>query len=412
MEEELALHLEMVADDWQRRGLTREEAIRQARLQAGGIAQAMEQRRDQRGLPWLEDLLQDARFGARMLRRAPLVTAVALVTLTLAIGANSAIFSLVDPLLFRDRARPRSGQPGAVHISVSARPAAEHVQSRAATSSIATGTTSFSDVFGLAPLTTQSRAGGDPIARRGGHRQFLPGAWRAAGARARAGAVGRQARRAAGRRGELAVLEESIQWRRASARLCHRYRRHPRARADACHGGRRGRTRGFSGIVVGYRPDVWISLSAVPDAMRSRAALALIARLKPGASIEQARAEMRVLDRARIEALAKRDPQWLRVADRRHAGAHRTLDAAAPAVWRAADAADDDGRRRAAAGVRQHRRPAARARGRAAAGDGGPGLARRRSFPHRAAGADRIAASGFDGRHPGRRSARDSARRC
>jgi hypothetical protein len=71
-------------------------------VQAGGDAQAMEQRRDQRGLPWLEDSLQDARFGARMLRRAPLITAVALLTLTLAIGANSAIFSLVDPLLFRD----------------------------------------------------------------------------------------------------------------------------------------------------------------------------------------------------------------------------------------------------------------------------------------------------------------------
>jgi hypothetical protein len=63
MEEELELHLEMVAADWQRRGLPREAAIRQARLQAGGAAQAMEQRRDQRGLPWLEDLLQDARFA-------------------------------------------------------------------------------------------------------------------------------------------------------------------------------------------------------------------------------------------------------------------------------------------------------------------------------------------------------------
>jgi hypothetical protein len=70
---------------------------------------------------------------------------------------------------------------------------------------------------------------------------------------------------------------------------------------------------GFSGIVVGYRPDVWISLSAVPDAMRSRAGLALAARLKSGVSIEQARAEMRVLDRARIDALAQRDPQWRRV---------------------------------------------------------------------------------------------------
>ena len=132
---------------------------------------------------------------------------------------------------------------------------------------------------------------------------------------------------------------------------------------------------GFSGIVVGYRPDVWISLSAVPGAMRSRAGLALAARLAPGVSIEQARAEMRVLDRARIDALAQRDP----VAQRRnrcHAGAHRTFDPAASAVRRAAAAADDDGRRRAAACVRQHRQPAACARRRAAA-SGGTRVARR-----------------------------------
>ena len=73
-----------------------------AHIMSAVRCKAMGQRRDQRGRPWLEDLLQDARFGARMLRRAPLVTAVALLTLTLAIGANSAIFSLVDPLLFRD----------------------------------------------------------------------------------------------------------------------------------------------------------------------------------------------------------------------------------------------------------------------------------------------------------------------
>jgi hypothetical protein len=77
MEEELRLHLEMVADDLQRRGLTLEEASRQARLQAGLVAQAMEQRRDQRGLPWLADVIQNLRLGARTMRRNPIFTAVA-----------------------------------------------------------------------------------------------------------------------------------------------------------------------------------------------------------------------------------------------------------------------------------------------------------------------------------------------
>ena len=68
---------------------------------------------------------------------------------------------------------------------------------------------------------------------------------------------------------------------------------------------------GFAGLAVGYAPDVWMSLSVVPEAMRSRASLSLVARLKPGVTIEQARAEMRVLERPTIEALARRDPQWL-----------------------------------------------------------------------------------------------------
>src|SRR5689334_8579411 len=54
------------------------------------------------GVRWLEDLIQDLRYGMRTLRRAPIFTAVATATLTLAIGANTAAFSLVDPLLFRD----------------------------------------------------------------------------------------------------------------------------------------------------------------------------------------------------------------------------------------------------------------------------------------------------------------------
>ena len=311
MEEELRLHLEMVADDLQRRGVTPEAALRQARLQAGGIAQAMEQRRDQRGLPWLEDLLQDARFGARMLRRAPLVTAVALLTLTLAIGANSAIFSLVDSLLFRDL--PVRDPASLVQFTFQyPRDPPLNIFSLADYEHYRDGNHVFSDLFGLAPLTTGSRTGEDPI----GAEVVTGNFFHALGVRP---ALGRLLDISDDKPGAAAVAVVSWQYWKS------RFNGDQRVLGSAID---IEDTRvpapmhvtvigvappGFSGIVVGYRPDVWISLSAVPDAMRSRAGLALAARLKPGASIEQARAEMRVLDRARIDALAQRDPQWLGV---------------------------------------------------------------------------------------------------
>jgi putative ABC transport system permease protein len=310
MEEELRLHLEMVAADLQRRGLTSEEAQRQARRQAGGVAQAMEQRRDRRGLPWLEDLLQDARFGARMLRRAPLVTAVALLTLTLAIGANSAIFSLVDPLLFRDVPvrDPASlvqftyQYPRDPPLNIFGLANYEHYRDRNHV---------FSDLFGLATLTTESRTGEDPIAAEVVTGNFF----QALGVRP---ALGRVLDVSDDKPGAAAA--GVVSWRYWQSRFNGDQRvlgsvidiqdtRVPVPMPVTVVGVAEPE---FSGIVVGYRPDVWMSLSAIPDAMRSRAGLALAARLKPGVSIEQARAEMRVLDRARIDDLAERDPQWLR----------------------------------------------------------------------------------------------------
>src|SRR6188768_1995284 len=115
-----------------------------------------------RGLPWLGDLLHDARFGARMLRRAPVVTAVALLTLTLAIGANTAIFSLVDPLLFRDL--PVREPASLVEFTFQfPRDPPLNMFSLASYEHYRDGNHVFSDVFGRAPLTTQSRTGGEPI---------------------------------------------------------------------------------------------------------------------------------------------------------------------------------------------------------------------------------------------------------
>ena len=312
MEKELVLHLEMAADEWQRRGLTRDEAIRHARLQAGGVAQAMEQRRDQRGLPWLADLLQDVRFGARMLRRAPLVTAVALVTLTLAIGANSAIFSLVDPLLFRDL--PVREPASLVEFTFQfPRDPPLNMFSFASYERYRDSNHVFSDVFGLAPMTTQSRTGGEPI----GVEVVTGNFFQALGVRP---ALGRLLEPSDDRPGAPPVAVVSWQYwqnrfsgeaRVLGASIDIEDTRVPVPMHATVVGVAERR---FSGVVVAYRPDVWTSLSVVPDAVRSRGWLALIARLKPGASIEQARAEMRVLDRARIEELAQRDPQWLRVA--------------------------------------------------------------------------------------------------
>src|SRR5262249_34619464 len=100
MEEELRSHLELAADEMRRRG-AKEDAIRMARLQVGGVAQAMEAMRDQRGLPWLEDLTRDLRHALRSLRRAPALTSTVVVTLALGIGANAAIFSVVRSVLLR-----------------------------------------------------------------------------------------------------------------------------------------------------------------------------------------------------------------------------------------------------------------------------------------------------------------------
>ncbi|MGH9373378.1 MAG: ABC transporter permease, partial [Vicinamibacterales bacterium] len=101
LEEELRLHLEMAAEHERRQATSTEDAGRAAIIQSGGIAQSMEALRDQRGLPWLEDLGRDLRYGLRALRRNPMFASVAVLTLALGIGANTAIFSLADAVLLR-----------------------------------------------------------------------------------------------------------------------------------------------------------------------------------------------------------------------------------------------------------------------------------------------------------------------
>jgi predicted permease len=100
LDEELQAHLEMLAEENMQRGMSAEEARRAAKMELGGLEQIKEAVRDQRGLPLLESLVADVRFGLRMLRKNLGFTAVAVLTLTLGIGANAAIYSVIDALLF------------------------------------------------------------------------------------------------------------------------------------------------------------------------------------------------------------------------------------------------------------------------------------------------------------------------
>ena len=96
---ELESNVDLHVDDLIRSGVTPEEARRQALIRLGGAEQTRQAHRERRTLPWLESLLQDTRYGLHMMLHSPGFTSVAVLTLAIGIGASTAIFSAIKPIL-------------------------------------------------------------------------------------------------------------------------------------------------------------------------------------------------------------------------------------------------------------------------------------------------------------------------
>ena len=319
--DELRFHRDRLIDAYVAAGMERREAERRAFLEFGNLAQIEESVRDVRGR-WLDDTSRDLRYAIRTLRRDPGFTAVAVLSLALGIGANTAIFSLVNAVLLRPLpvdepnrlvqiARTSNGRPGQVsyplfeyfrdNVRSIAGAFAERISEQAividgedefVTAELVSG--AYYNVLGLVPAAGRLLGAADDSASAAA---------------------------------PAAVISEGY-WQR-------RFGRSPSAVGKTFIVGGRVFTivgvtpASYQGVRTGYAPDVTLPILLIMSEEERREVsshtLRMLARLKPGATVEQANAEVQVLWSAFLRS------QAAGASEKERAGILRQRAAALPA---------------------------------------------------------------------------------
>ncbi|MHB8413010.1 MAG: ADOP family duplicated permease [Candidatus Acidiferrales bacterium] len=295
LKEEIEEHIALQTTENIKAGLPPAEARRQALLKFGGVDVIKEDYRAERGLLFIETLLQDIRYGLRMLRKSPGFTSVAVLTLALGIGANTAIFSIVDAVLLRSLPYPHPNQLVLMFDAPLKQPEALSGLSYRDFTACREQNRVFSEMAGNAFHDLTLTGEGEPSVVNTG--DVTPEIFSLLDARPLAG---RTLRPEDGKRGAapVAVLSESL-WR-------SRFGANPNLIGKPITLDMRSFT------VVGILPasfrypdgaprqDVWIPIAQDPlfGPLLSRPGVPVmgaIGRLKPGVSLAQARAEIKTL---------------------------------------------------------------------------------------------------------------------
>ena len=290
LDEELRYHIERQIEEHVAKGLTPEEA-RDAALRAmGGVERRKEECRDARHVRLIEDLMQDLRFGLRTLRKNPGFTAVAVLTLALGIGANTAMFSAVDAVLIRPLPYADAERLVMIWDEMSNIGFPKHNSTPAEWREWGQNNTVFTDIAATQPV--QAILSGDGEPEEVPARKVTPNLWPLLGARPLLGRVFNEDEDARGSR--VAVISYGL-WRR-------RFGGSP----DAL--GRKITLNDSPYEVIGVMPrefyflpardiDIWMptSFSAEMLTYFSWHDAHCVARLKPGVTLRQAKEEMRAL---------------------------------------------------------------------------------------------------------------------